>query len=418
MSVLSRPARQRPRGRGLMRLVAPLLALALVATACGADDGVGDDPAGALQAAVAQLADYDGFELIMHLEADDEALDRALEELDATEREILFGSSATVRTSGDGDNAAIEVVLTAAGQDVVEFRLLPDLDVYARADLAAFADLVDDPELTADLDMFVADAEMFGLGEVAQAIQDGTWIRLTGLRQALAMFDAMAPEEPDVDEEEAERLAEELAAAFSRFLDQDVEVEYVGSEDAGERVRVSTDGAVLGRFLDDVSGIVASSDALSDLGEADLGPGAGDVMPTGTTVHLDVWISGGEISQVAVDLMQMPDEDLGGEVLLVIEVSEFTGTVGAPADATEIDVFEIVGAFFGAAFGPMGDDPFGDDPFGDDAFEDEAFEDDLLGEAEMECITMQELEEIEEFFGEDARQEMEEMIEMGLFELC
>lgn len=404
-----------------LRTLVAVAALALLASACGPDDTVADDPGGALRTAVEALADYEGFELVLSLEADDTAMSALVAdgELTQDEAELVFGSSITVRTSGEGEDGAVELVATVEGNDVVELRVLPRTDIYARADLATILELADDPDAAATLADFVAQAEMFGFGDLAAAVQAGDWIRLTGVEQMLAMFDAMDPDGADeLDEEEAERLAEEIAAAAQRFIGDDVEVTYVGSEDAGERVRATVDGAALQRFASEVLAIIASADALGELADDQLLRDLERDVPDDVTLTFDAWIADGELTQVAFDLAAVAGEDIDGELRIVVGIARFTADIEAPADATEIDLFGLVGGFMGGGFGFPGDDPFPDDGLEDDVLEDDAPTDDPFGDADIDCITPEELEEVEEIMGEDAREELEQLIDLGILELC
>lgn len=398
-----------------LRAIVVVLVLAVVAAACSPDDDqVAENPTEALRDAFTALGDLEGVELVLRLEADEEVLAALTEgDLDVDEAALVLDSSLLVRAVGEGDDGSAEFVLTVAGDDVAELRVLPATDVYARIDLEALLALADDPDVSATLDAFVAQAELFGFGEVAAAVQAGEWIHLTGLEQMLQMVEGMAGEQQpdDLEDEEAERLAEEIAAAAERFLAEDVEVEYVGSEDAGERVRATTDGAALGRFLADVTSVVAATDLLDGMGGAELARELERELG-GVTIAFDAWIADGELTQLALDLAGFADQDPGGEVLLVLEISEFTDAVEAPADATEIDLFGMLGGLLGG-FGPPGDDPFGDDTVEDVPGEDRG---DDLGEAE--CITEEELEQVEELMGEDALEEIQELIDAGFLEMC
>jgi hypothetical protein len=424
------PRTRRPRTRWWF--LSTLLLLALVATACGgADAGVEDDPEDALRDALEELADYDGFELLFQLSADEEARAQALREDDFTEEELerLLTASVLVRTTaqGDEDEGAAEVILTVDDEQVAELRVLPDMDLYLRLDLDGIAELSEDPEMRREIDELAGQAEAFGLRDAVEAAQRGDWIRVTGFEQLINLFgDGPAAEDTTTDEEEAERLSEEIADAAIRFVDEDVSVAYVGSDDAGERVRATTDGAALQRFLDEVGSIAATSDALGGTDPQEL---AGDLEIDGDQrVTLDAWISGGRLTQVAVDLGALDEGvDTEGELLLVIGIDEFTGTIDTPDDAAQVDLFGLIGGFMGGLGGsgqePFEDGTFDEDPEGEpdqdveDGLDEDGFDEDGFDEGEA-CITEEEIEEMRDFLEPEEQEELDAAIEAGILPVC
>jgi hypothetical protein len=413
-----------PRRRLLALLTVLLLAVTTAACDRAGGTSVEDDPEGALREALEALADYDGVELLLQLSADETARAQALADGDMTEDELelLLTSSVLVRASGDGDeDGAAEFVITVGDSAVAELRVLSELDLYLRLDLDAVLELVDDPEARQTIDELATQADAFGLREVVEAAQRGEWIHVTGLEQLVNLFGGpQAQPQDDVDEEEAERLAEEFSAAAVRFLDEDVSVTYVGSDDAGDRVRATTDGAALRSFLEELSTIAASSDAFGGADPQDLA-GELDEIPDDTTITFDAWISGGELTQIALDLAALDDSgELDGELLLVIGIAEFTGSVEAPDDAARVDLFGLLGGFMGGLGGPGGD-LFGDDPFEDEAFdeadaaEDGAVDEDAFG---ADCLTEDELDEMRAFLDEEQQEELDQAIEAGLIPVC
>jgi hypothetical protein len=406
-----------------LRALVVFLALTLAAVACDVGGaGVEDDPEGALRDALEELADYDGIELLVQLSADEATRAQMLREGDLSEEdvELLLTASLLLQASGgDDEDGAAAFVLTVDDSAVAELRVLPDMELYLRLDLDRALDLVDDPEARQDVDELVAQAELIGLRDVAEAARRGEWIRVTGLEQLLNLFGATPPQADDVDEDEADELAEELSQAAVRFLDDDVEVTYVGSDDAGERVRATTSGAALRRFLEDVDRIVASSDTLAGANPQDLTGGFADI-PDDAVVSLDAWISGGRLTQIAVDLSGFDEEgEIEGELLLVVGIAEFTGSVDAPDDAVDVDLFGLIGGFMGG-FGGPGMGAVEEDPFGDDAFEDDAFDEGAFDEGAFEdiCLSEEELDAMRSFLEPDQQAELDEAIEAGFIEVC
>jgi hypothetical protein len=411
--------------RTRLRAFVVLLVLALGAAACGGDSGVEDDPEGALRGALEELADYDGIELLVQLSADEATRAQMLREGDLSEEdvELLLTASLLIRATGEDDeDGAAAFVLTVDDSAVAELRVLPDMELYLRLDLDRVLDLVDDPTARQDVDDLVAQAELIGLRDVAEAARRGEWIRITGLEQLLNLFGATPPRADDVDEDEADELAEELSQAAVRFLDDDVEVTYVGSDDAGERVRATTSGAALRRFLDDVNRIAASSDTLAAANPQDLS-GQFDDIPDDAVVSLDAWISDGRLTQIALDLSEFDEDgEIEGELLLVVGIAEFTGSVDAPDDAVDVDLFGLIGGFMGGFGGPglgaVEEDPFGDDAFEDDAFDEGEFDEGSFDDLEDACLSEEELDAMRSFLEPDQQAELDEAIEGGFIEVC
>jgi hypothetical protein len=416
MTVRARPI---PRPRRWVSYLA-VIALALTGVACDrGGTSVEDDPEQALREALEELADYEGIELLVQLSADDTAQAQALREEDLTEEELelLLTASVLVRATGGDDDGRAEFIVTLDDEAVAELRVLPDTDVYLRLDLERLIDLVDDPEASTQLDELAVQAEAFGLREAVEAARAGDWIRVTGVEQMLNLFGGSPAPAEEVDEDEAERLAEELSAAAVRFLDRDVDVTYVGSDDAGERVRATTDGASLRAFLEDVNRIVASADALGGTDPQDLAGDLGD-LPDDATVSLDAWLQDGRLTQLALDLAALDDDGTTeGELLLVVGVAEFTGSVDAPDEAVVVDLFGLLGGFLGG-FGGGTQDAFGDDAgdgFDDDAFDDDAFDEEFGAD---DCLSEEELDQMRSFLEPEEQAELDEAIEMGIIPVC
>lgn len=392
--------------------IAACAALTLALVGCSSGSDVEDDPQGSLREAVSSIADYDGIEMVLTFDGDRDAIAASAddpEEADAIE--LLLDSEIVVIGSGESEeDAQFEVRVNLDAADVFELRVLPQPQVFLRLDLDGLADAIDDPSLTQDLDAVIADAEQFGFGDVAQVAVDGGWIEITGVEQMMEFAEGfgggMGQPQEEPSEDELEELQDRIVAAFERFLDEDVTVAYVDDEGPGERVRATADGPALQRLFDDVVSIGADAGGVDPTLLQEL---EGEDLPDDLTVAVDLWLDGGEVSQMGLDLSQF-DED--GEVppdtFLLIGLSEFTGEVEAPADAEPFDLFGLISGFlFGGMDGGMGDmDGLGD--LEDDALLDEDLEGLDDEDVASECTPQEEVEE----FG------LEELVEEGFIEVC
>ena len=463
------PIRRRWWGHGASRapsLVATLVA-ALVLGACsglGGGADVEEDPQAALVAAFEELSSWTGIVVDLRLEADATARDALLEdaELSADDADTLFASSLRVTASGEAEDAGVTFAVIVQETELAEVRLVEDDRVFIRLDIETATTLADDADVEDfDPEELVLAARMFGAGDAAEALVAGDWVELIGIddlaelsgEPAADTDDDVAPDEAD----EVDALVEQFAADMTELLEQDAEVVYVGSEDAGERVRVTapTDelASVVDGFVDELADV--TGDAIDEDDPQQL---ADDV---GESVTIDVWVADGSVTQIGFDPSTVENaEPIEGELLIIAALAEFSGAIEAPPEAVEFDVLQIVGAFFGglgAGGDPFGGDPFGDDAFGDDAaeedaleddpfeddpFEDDPFEDDgsdsdtpagdapaddtpggdgsddAFGDPEVACISDDDFADIEAALGPDGLAEIEELIDAGLIERC
>jgi hypothetical protein len=422
--------------------------LALSMTAC-ADDDVEDDPQGSLRDAIIALGDWDGAQLTIGAQLDEAAQASAREEgdLDDDELALLMNSNFLVRAVQVGDDedpdSEVEVILTVADEEVMSFRSLPAYQVYLLLDLDAMEQVAESLEEGEAFREAVGEMEgmagMIGMQDVFDAAREGEWMRISGVEQlanmATGMMGDAGVEEPD--EEELEAAGRNIAERLVRFLDEDgVTVTHVGSDDAGERVNVSIQGAALSDLLADV---MAELEGVSGVDPTGMGMGMDDLrreldqsIPDDTTVSFDAWIDGGELSQIAVDVFEVArsagEEDVpDGEFLLAIAMEEFTGGIEEPDTDVTFDIFGVFGQFMGGAMGGFGDDPFGDDgmeapddPLGEDPMEDDGFDADDPEDfpAEDFCLTQEEIDEMLSQMPEDQREMAEQEIEAGAIPIC
>lgn len=381
--------------RHLAALSAALLLLGL--TACspgGVDPDVNEDPAAALSAAVAALGDLDGVEVTLALDVEDE--EAFAGSLDADERALLLGSDIMIRGIGGGDDrGATQIIVRLQGREAAEVRVI-DQAFYFQVDLGVIGSVVDDPQFENGIEEAISAASMLGLGDVARAIADGGWIELTGLEE-LAELGGAAPEEPS--EEEIVEVQARIVAAVQRFVDEDVNVEVVGSDDLGTRVRATSSGAAINRLFEEISGIA------SDLGGVDLDEfGAGevtDVIPPNEQVSIDAWIADGRLVQIGFDLGGVDDEVPAG-TFVVLRITEFTGNIDAPNVDTTLDLMSIFGMFLG------GLDDFGGAPGVDGT----------PGGASAACIPQDVLDAQIEAGDEAFAEQIEAALEQGILEVC
>ncbi len=396
------------RTRRSASLVAGSFLLATLTACSGGGPDVESDPAQALSDAIEALADYDGIELVVAIDGDRDAIAAAAEgDLDDSEVSLLLDSSIQIRAAGeDEDDAQAEVIVDLAGQQAFELRYLPENQLFLRLDLDAVGEAVDDPSFGESIGQAVDAAAQFGLGDVATAVRDGEWVKLTGIDQ-FAEF-ARNPRTEEPTEEEVEDVQQRIVTAMQRFLDRDVTVAYQGEEEAGERVTATTTQGALAQLFDEITTIAGDLSGVdADQFGLDGTPGEGSDEP----VDIDFWIDGGELSQIGFDLSALAEEDGEGApegTFLLVSIDEFSGSVTAPDESTEVDLFAIFGTLMGGGLGGLDDG-------GVEVEEGEPGEggDELGGS----CIPQ---EQIDELTGDDpdAEAEIQGAIDAGLVEIC
>jgi hypothetical protein len=387
-------------------LAALVLALGLVACDGEAED-VAANPTQALRDAISALAEWDGAQITLSVTGSQEAW-RALTDGEITDDiyDLVTDSSLVVRAAGADEQGEFQLAFNLGNDTVLDMRAVQErffVSVDPEPLVTTFGGDAD-----VDLDDFVAQAQLFGMADVAAAVRDGGWIEVTGLQEFADFFAGFAQND-ELDETDIAALQARLAAALDRFIDQETTVTAVGSEAAGERVRVQTTGAALERLFEEFGEIAGEAAGFGDMGDFS-GEFEGEFSDVGT-VTLDVWIQGGELSQIGIDLAHF--DDLGriqeGDAFVLIGLEEFGGGVDVPNVDAELNLFDVMGMFFGG-FGDFDDFDFGDDDFdfGDDDFD---FGDDF---DEPECVTEDELESM----SEEDRAIIEAFIEAGFLEVC
>ncbi|MEX0834686.1 MAG: hypothetical protein WD010_01245 [Nitriliruptor sp.] len=409
------------RTRRSATLSAGSLLLASLTACSGGGADVENDPEQALSDAIEALADYDGIELVVAIDGDREAIIAASEgDLDGSEVSLLLDSSIQIRAAGEDEtDAQAEVIVDLAGQPAFELRYLPESELFLRLDLDAISDAVDDPSFGESIEEAVDAAGQFGLGEVAAAVRDGSWIKLTGVEQ-FAEF-ARSPRTEEPSEEEVEDVQERIVGAMQDFLESDVTVAYQGEEEAGERVTATTTQAALAGLLDEISTIASDLSGVDgDQFGLDSTAGEGSDEP----VEIDLWIADGRLSQLGFDLSALAEDEGEGApegTFLLVAIDEFDGSVTAPDESTEVDLFAIFGTLMGGGLGGMDAGALeierGPGQLDDEGALDEGEPADGGDPLGGDCIPQ---EQIDQLTGgdPDAEAELQGAIDAGLIEVC
>lgn len=347
------------------RVAAFFSVAALAATACGGGTSldVQSDPQGAVTAAFNGMGDWAGVSFTFRLDSDVESL-VAMGEGDMSPdlARTILDSRLTVKGHA-GDDAAdatddeFEMVVKVGDLDGLAMRMV-DGALYMRADVRALLEKFDPSGGAATgMDQFLAQAPSMGM-DFLPAAADGAWLKLEGFEEAAQMMAGMTGQ-PQPDPAEAQAMAEAFMTAFQTFLDEDVSTAYVGTDDAGEHVRLSTTGDAALDLLEELVGMagpmmgntggVDPSFAIDEL-RREAGPDAERL-----TIPLDVWIDGDTVSQVGFDVIAFADLNVDvwpdaadkpeglERFTVLLELDEFGGGVDAPSDPVVVNLMQMFG---------------------------------------------------------------------------
>jgi hypothetical protein len=330
-----------------LRLLA-LLAVVLVA-ACNqpnqAQQEVNEDPEAALEAALDNLADYEGTSVELSIEGTTDSL-IALSEDELTEEQAQqFLDSSLRMTTKEAENIEdqqAEFLINVAGQEnAVELKSF-GTTLYARADVAGLLDTFGGEP--GALDAFEQQFTTQPGFDFVGTFLDGEWIALTGADQFAEQLTGQSVEEQT---EKQRAMAEELANS----LKDNASVEAGDEEGPGGHLVVTLP---LRSLYEDFKEITEAAGSIAS-GGAPM-PDANEVPDE--EIILDVWIDDEEVTQVELDVIQFADwedaEDFpeGVDDLRVrMTVDEFTGSLEQPEAAAEVDVGQLMGLLMGGAMG-------------------------------------------------------------------
>lgn len=325
----------------MKRIGALMAVLGLLLAACGGDPGPDprSQPKEALISAFENLANSEGMEVVLSLDATVESLNGLAGEggqpMDEETAAKILDSSLRMLTKGKGEDAQFEMVATIAGEDDLEIKVV-DKVAYFRADAEGLAETFGaDP---AQLDMMGRQAAAQGLSFVEPAL-NGEWIAVTGAEQLAQQFGGAT--DADAMAENQEKMIREITAA----LEESATVTSEGSDDIGEHLSVAIPIQDLyQRFMSSLQGV----------------PGfPGGQLPPQTevpdeNVRLDVWVEDDQVRQASLDFVQFMNMDgnatsTEGPVALLMNFESFDDEIEAPDDAVEVPAEQLMQLFMGAA---------------------------------------------------------------------
>ncbi|MFJ2932731.1 hypothetical protein ACIO8G_08175 [Streptomyces sp. NPDC087219] len=277
----------------------------------------------------------------------EEIPDEAAELLSGAKISVTVESKKAIDESEEKDFVGMAMKVSTSGGDLLDYRVVGDY-TYVRSDIKALGKAMAMPPLP-PADQLPPEAK--GLKKVL----DGEWVKFDTEKMKKAGED-MAKEmgeapvatpspEASLDPKTQKKLVESLREVIAR----EVDFKTAGGQDGTEHITAT---APLRTLITELIG------ELRPLAE-DLPPGMDlpsdeDLKDTpDTKVSADFTLKNGELTEVYVDLAKLAENAKVKKFGLVLKMSGGTEPV-APAGATEMNLEELMGGFFGAMMADEG----------------------------------------------------------------
>ena len=331
----------------------------------GSGGGGGKTPTEALAAAVHNISNGNAESFQLSLKPDD-AMIAAMNKDSQTAKDSqivksLFGNGGIVvkftasaskplKDLKAGENPNVELDLTAGGTDFLDLRSVAGA-LYAKVNMPQFLQLSGKSasSLTAQLGQAPPDFQA-----PLQALLAGKWVGvsaqdLKGLEQMAQNFgngDLGSSSTPTTSSSTSSAGTQMLAGIESELMKAMTQDATVTDQGNG-KYQVSGKVKVIGQ--DVLQAFTPALNAVPGKSKTDidkLRQGLNSV-PDSENVTFDVWLKGGQISELQVDLAQfMPSDKTGGGHLPVdAKFSQSANSVSAPSDVTNVDVQKLLSSF-------------------------------------------------------------------------
>jgi hypothetical protein len=328
----------------MRRLLALLAAALLILAGCADSKSEGpdpaDDPKGALETALDNLANSEGMTLTLTLDSTEESLTAAGEgDLPPDVAGKILDSSIVVSTKGDTpENAEFQMLIDVSGTEGFEIKSVGE-EIYARADVRGLVETFGGK--ASGVDEFVAQAGTQPGFEFVEPAANGEWLHLTGAKELAEQFGAMPAASAN------EEMQKKIEDALRKALDENATVESEGTDDIGDHLVANLN----------IRGFYAGiKDTFASL--IPQGVPAGQLPPESEVpdedLKLDIWVADGTIEQVSFDFLQLAalaegeaDIPEGVDRLgLLLQFDPFDDSVEVPGDAVDVDLQQVMQGFF------------------------------------------------------------------------
>ena len=276
-------------------------------------------PRTAINNAINQVVDWQGLQVVSYLDVRPGARQEVLRAYDLTEEEldllIDFTGYLIAADVRDEQRAAAAAGAFMFERDLflAEFLVVADGRPFVILDLDSISELPGGDELVDDL---LLELTEMGLSDIAQALENGRWLELTGLPEDFEI------EPPSID------IPDDLAGELPDFLEDDAEVFYLGRDGDIDVILVIFDNDSIENELRD------------EFGDGDFDDQIPDVASETEVIFL---LRDGKIIAVAIDIgLADPELQVGpDDVLQWIEINEFRDSLIAPASPVLFDLCRL-----------------------------------------------------------------------------
>ncbi|WP_406066896.1 hypothetical protein OG462_40405 [Streptomyces sp. NBC_01077] len=298
-------------------------------------------------------------------ESGDEIPDEAAELISGAKISVTVESKKPIDESEEKDFVGVAMKVSTPGGDLVEYRVVGDY-TYVRSDVEALTKAMDAPMPPADS----LPPEAKGLKKVL----DGEWVKFNtkeiqkaGQEMAQEMGEepgAKPSPEPTLDSKTQKKLLEALREVIAR----EVDFTTAGGEDGTEHITATAPfRTLITELIGEIRPLTKDLPPGMDL------PSDKDLKDApDTKVTADFTLKNGDLTEVHVDLAKLAENAKVKKFGLVLKMSGGTKPT-APAGATELDLEELMGGFFGAMMQ--------DEGLGESDLPDEGLEEGLTGDA-------------------------------------
>ncbi|MCX4981413.1 hypothetical protein [Streptomyces sp. NBC_00572] len=271
-------------------------------------------------------------------EPGEEMPDEAAELISGAKISVTVESKKPLDESEEKDFVGVAVKVGTPSGDLVEYRVVGD-HTYIRSDVEALGKAMGAPVPPAD--QLPPEAKGF------KKLLDGEWVtfnteEMEKAGQEMAQEPGVKPSpEPTLDTKTEKKLLEALRGVIAR----EVDFKTAGGEDGTEHITAT---APFRTLITELLGEIRPF-------AKDLPPGMGTALPTDADlkdapdakVTADFTLKNGELTEVHVDLAKLTENAKVKKFGLALKMSAGSKPT-APAGASELNLEELMGGFFGA----------------------------------------------------------------------
>ncbi|WP_329275372.1 hypothetical protein [Streptomyces sp. NBC_00691] len=292
-------------------------------------------------------------------EPGDEIPDEAADLISGAKVSVTVESKKAIGESEEKDFVGMAMKVSTSGGDLLDYRVVGDY-TYVRSDVQALSKAMAIP--VPPVDQLPPEAK--GIKKVL----DGGWIKFNTKEMEKAGQD-MAEEmgeapgaKPSAEPSLDPKTQKKLVAALREVIAREVDFKTAGGQDGTEHITATAPlRTLLTRLIGELRPLTKDLPPGMDL------PSDKDLKDTpDTKVSADFTLKNGELTEVYVDLAKLAENAQVKKFGLALRMSGGSRPV-APAGATEMNLEELMGGFFGAMMPDEGPEGGFEEGFEEDA---------------------------------------------------